>query len=175
MIYVIKSRWDSSVVFRGEADSVRELVENAVACGANLEGAALDLSLLRSLKATAANKLVRCDLEGAHLAEARLVRSCLSESVLDFSNLYSANFTGACLSSVSMYGANASRAIFERANLNRLYADGANFFMANLRQSNMEHASFYGANLARADFTGAKISKDTNFQRANLDGAVGLP
>ena len=79
----IKNRFDASVIFECEANSVRMAVELAINSGANLS---------------------RADLSGANLSGANLSRADLSRANLSGADLSWANLSGANLSGAYLYG-----------------------------------------------------------------------
>jgi hypothetical protein len=106
--------------------------EDFVFC--NLNGANLDGA-----------SLVRANLVGANLDSASLVGANLDGTSLVGANLYGANLDGA-----SLVGANIVRANLVRASLVRASLDGASLVRANLVHANLDGASLDGANLVRA-------------------------
>jgi len=107
----IKHRWNGSVLFSLECESLKLCVVAAVKSGVNLSGA--DLS--------------RANLFRADLSRADLSRANLSGVNLSRADLFRANLSGADLSGADLSWANLSRADLSRADL-----FGANLFGANL-------------------------------------------
>jgi uncharacterized protein YjbI with pentapeptide repeats len=78
----IKNRYKDTVIYEGDANNILDLVQQAVASGANLEGADLEGANLYGADLRGANlygadlrgaNLYRADLEGANLEGANLV------------------------------------------------------------------------------------------------------
>jgi hypothetical protein len=90
MNFEIKSRWNGSVLFSLETESLKLAVEAAVKSRANLSGA----------------NLSGADLSGANLSGADLSRANLTGANLSGADLTGANLTGANLSGADLYGAN---------------------------------------------------------------------
>ena len=107
----IKNRFDASVIFECEADSVKRAVELAVKSKIDLSWANLSRANLSRANLYEAN-LYGANLSRANLYEANLSRANLYEADLSRANLYGANLSGANLS-----GANLSRADIYGANL----------------------------------------------------------
>jgi len=111
----IKHHYTGEVLFEGEAGmTTRQMLEKAIASGADLSGADLtgaDLSgaNLYGADLSGAN-LYGADLSWADLSGANLSRTDLSEANLYGANLYGANLSGANLSGANLYGANLSEA-----------------------------------------------------------------
>jgi hypothetical protein len=89
-----------------------------------------------------------CNLQGAYLADASLMRANLA-------------------------GANLSNANMVKANLKWANLKGANLTSADLSGANLAGADLAGANLERADLTGANLEQ-TNLRGATITGAIGL-
>jgi hypothetical protein len=115
----IKSWITGKVIYSGEANSLKELIEKAVKEGADLRGADLDSANLRGAY------LQGADLEGADLEEANL----------EGANLDSANLRGAYLRGANLEG----------ANLRKVNLEGANLRGVNLRGAYLEGANLKGA------------------------------
>jgi len=134
MLFEIKSRWVSNVLFKIETESFKMAVEAAVKSGVNLSGA--DLS--------------GADLYRANLSRADLYRANLSGADLSGADLSRANLYGTNLSGADLYGADLSGADLSRADLSRV----------NLYGTNLSRANLSGANLSGADLSRAKGIKD---------------
>ena len=89
-----------------------------------------------------------CNLQGANLAEASLIRA----------NLAGANLTNAKLGKTNLKWANLK---------------GANLTNADLAGANLTGADLAGANLDRADLTGANLEQ-ANLRGTTINGAIGL-
>ena len=83
MKFEIKSRWDASVLFSLETESMKLCVEAAVKYRADLSGANLSGAYLS-----------RADLSGANLSRANLYGADLSRANLSDANLYGAKIIG---------------------------------------------------------------------------------
>jgi len=148
----IKSRWNSEkILYQGEAESFKVLIEAAVKSGANLRGANLHGANLRGANLQSAN------LRGANLYGADLSGVNLSGANLYGANLYGANLQSADLQSADLYGAN-----LRYANLR-----GADLQSADLRSAGMQSADLYGANLRYANLRGADL-RGADLQSADL-------
>ncbi len=90
----IKNRWTGAVLYSGEAESVRELVEAANLADANLAGANL-----------AGANLAGANLADAYLADANLAGANLADAYLADANLAGANLAGAYLAGAYLAGA----------------------------------------------------------------------
>jgi len=90
MKFQIKSKYDASVLFESECESLKLCVEAAVRARADLSGA--DLSW--------------ADLSGANLSWADLFGANLYRANLSGANLYRANLSGANFYGANLYGAN---------------------------------------------------------------------
>ena len=99
----IKSRWDASILFSLETDSLKLCIEAAVKSRANLSGA---------------------DLSGADLSGAYLSGANLSGADLSRANLSGADLSGANLSGANLSGANLSWADLSGANLYGFFSFG---------------------------------------------------
>jgi hypothetical protein len=99
MNFEIKSRWNGSVLFSLETESLKLAVEAAVKSRANLTGA----------------NLYGANLTGANLYGANLYGA----------NLYGADLSGADLTGANLYGANLTRADLAGANLTGANLTGA--------------------------------------------------
>ena len=101
-----------------------------------------------------------CLLNSCHLYHANLTQVSLSRSILDDANLRGANFTNADLS---------------EARLDRAILSDANLTGANLKGANLARTVLTGANLTDADLTGANLNRcamiRANLTKANLSGA----
>ncbi len=107
--YEIKHRFTDAVLFAGDGESLRDVVEQAVAARANLARA----------------NLARANLDGANLARANLARANLDGANLDGANLGGAYLDGANLARANLDGANLAGANLDGANLAGAYLDGA--------------------------------------------------
>lgn len=99
----IKNRFDLSVIFECEAETLKLAAELAVKEKVNLSGANLSGANLYGADLSGA-KLSRADLSGANLSMANLSRAKLSRA-----NLYWANLSGANLSGANLYGEKINR------------------------------------------------------------------
>ena len=127
----IRHRYNYSVLFECEADSMKIAVKLAIKAKANLSGANL----------FGAN-LSRANLYGADLSWADLSRANLLSADLSRADLLSADLSGADLSGANLYGANLSRANLFGANLS-----GANLLSADLSRADLLSADLSGANI----------------------------
>ena len=110
----IRHRNTNAVLYAGDGESLRDVVEQAVAAGANLVGAYL----------VGAN-LVGAYLVGANLGRAYLVGANLGDANLGDANLGDANLVGANLGDANLVGANLVGANLDGAYLDGAYLDGA--------------------------------------------------
>src|SRR5437899_9582733 len=101
MKFEITSRFDSSILFSIETDSLKLAVELAVKSGAYLEGANLRGAYLEGANLRGAN------LEGANLEGANLRGANLRGAYLEGANLRGANLEGANLEGANLEGANS--------------------------------------------------------------------
>ena len=109
-------RWDTmEVIFSGEFENKKEMVEEAVRQGKNLTGAYLAGANLAGVNLTGVN------LTGVNLAGAYLARANLTGAYLAGVNLTGVNLAGAYLT-----GANLTGAYLARANLTGAYLAGVN-------------------------------------------------
>ena len=107
----IKNRFDLSVIFECEAESIKLAVELAIKQNADLSGANLSGANLSGANLYGAN------LSGANLSVADLSGANLSVADLSGANLSVANLSGAALSGANLSGANLSGAELSRADL----------------------------------------------------------
>jgi len=128
-LYSIKHRFDDSVLFEMECDSLKLCVEAAVKSDANLAWASL----------------THADLTGADLTGANLERADLTGATLTSADLTSADLTGANLAGANLAGASLARADLTHAD----------FEHANLTRTDLTDASLARANLARTYLAGA--------------------
>jgi hypothetical protein len=122
----IKHRFDSSVLFECEANSMRVAVKLAIETKADLSWA----------------NLFGADLSGANLSWANLSGADLSGANLSGADLSWANLSGANLSGANLSGADLSWANLSGANLS-----GADLSWANLSGADLSGADLSGANL----------------------------
>jgi len=161
MKFEIKSRWNASVLFSLETDSMKLCVEAAVKSRADLSGADLYGAYLYGAYLSGAN------LSGANLSDADLSGAYLSDAYLSGAYLYGANLSDADLSGADLYGAYLYGAYLYGANLSGAYLSGADLYGAYLYGANLSGANLYGANLYGANLYGA------NLYGAYLSGADG--
>jgi hypothetical protein len=136
----IKNRYDESVIFEGEFETLLLSVEEAVRKNANLYDANLYGANLRGANLRGAN-LYDANLYGANLRGANLCGANLYDA-----NLYGANLRGANLCGANLYDANLR---------------GANLYDANLYGANLRGANLCGAvNLNKYLTTPMYILKD---------------
>ena len=129
--HTIKHRNTGAVLYTGDGESLRDVVEAAVSDGAYLAGAKLDGAYLAG-----------ANLGGANLAGADLARAYLG---------------GADLANANLAGADLARAYLGGANLVGADLAGANLAGANLVGADLAGANLAGANLAGANLAGAKL------------------
>jgi hypothetical protein len=120
----IKERFDNSIIFENDADTMRQTVLDAKSADIVLSGADLSRACL-----SGAN-LHRADLSGANLHRADLSRACLS----------GADLSGAYLRGADLSGADLSRADLSGANLHRADLSGAYLSRANLHRADLSEA-----------------------------------
>jgi hypothetical protein len=144
--FEIKHQGTNAVLYTGGGESLREIVEKAIAAGANLAGANLARANLDGANLDGAY------LDGANLAGAYLAGANLDGANLARANLARANLDGAYLAGANLAGANLGRANLDGANLAGAYLAGANLAGANLGRANLD-----GANLAGAYLDGANL------------------
>ena len=152
MIFEIKHRWNGSVLFSLECESLKLCVEAAISSGADLRDANLrDANLL-----------------GANLRMADLFGADLRGADLRSADLFDANLFDADLFGANLFGADLRSADLRYANLR-----DANLFGANLRDANL-----FGANLRDADVREYNSGKyvlysDSEKQLATMREALG--
>ncbi len=120
MKFEIKSRFDSSILFSVETETLKLAVELGVKSGANLEGAYLGGANLEGANLGGAY------LRGANLGGANLGGANLGGAYLRGANLEGANLGGAYLGGAYLGGANLGGAYLGGANLEGAYLGGAN-------------------------------------------------
>jgi len=129
----IKSKYTKEVIHSGEFNSIRECLEDAIKCGADLYGANLYGANLRGANLRGADlrgadlheaNLHEANLRGADLRGADLRGADLHEANLYGADLYGANLYGADLYEANLYGADLCEAkgvrVFTAGRLNRL-------------------------------------------------------
>ena len=94
MKYQIKNRFDGSLIFEADSDSMLGCVVAAIKAKADLSGADLYGADLYGANLSGAN-LSRANLSGANLSRANLSRANLSRADLSGADLYGANLSGA--------------------------------------------------------------------------------
>src|ERR1043165_4007430 len=161
MLFEMKSRWNSAVLFSVETESLKLAVELAVEQGADLRDADLrDANLgdanLRGADLGDAN-LRGADLGGAYLGGADLGGANLGDSNLGDANLGDANLRGADLGGADLGGANLGGADL----------GGADLRGADLGDSDLGGADLGGAYLGGADLRGADLG-DSRLRGADL-------
>ena len=114
----IKNRWTGEIIYKGEANSIRELLERAIKEQANLSRADLYRANLYSADLSSAD-LSSSNLSSADLSSADLSSADLSSADLSSSNLSSADLSRANLSSADLSSADLSRANLSSADLSR--------------------------------------------------------
>ena len=175
MKFEIKNRWNGSVIFSVETESLKLCVLAAVKArvslsGANLSGANLSEAKLRGAKLSGAN-LIGANLSEAKLREANLIGADLSGAKLSGAklreaDLSEANLSGADLSEANLIGADLSEANLIGANLSEADLSGAKLRGAKLRGANLSGADLSGADLSEADLSEAP------FRVAHLDAKI---
>ena len=118
----IRHRYNYSVLFECEADSMKIAVKLAIKAKANLSGA----------------NLSGADLSGANLSRANLSRANLSGADLSGANLSGANLFGANLSWADLSWADLSWADLSRANLLSADLSRADLLSADLSWANID-------------------------------------
>jgi len=111
----ILNRWTNACLWEGDADDMREAVQEAVASRADLREADLSEADLSG-----------ADLSRADLREADLSRADLSRADLRGAHLSGANLSGADLRGAHLSGANLSEAYLREADLRGAHLSGAN-------------------------------------------------
>jgi uncharacterized protein YjbI with pentapeptide repeats len=109
MLQQIKSRFDNSVLFECEAESIKECLEQAVSNDTYLSGAYLRDAYLRGADLSNAN------LSGANLYDANLSDANLRDADLSGAYLSGAYLSGAYLSGAYLSGAYLSGEILTKA------------------------------------------------------------
>jgi hypothetical protein len=165
----IKNRWDFSVIFECEADSMKLAVELAVKSNADLSSADLRSADLRSADLRSAD-LSLADLSLANLRSADLRSADLSSANLRSADLSSANLRSADLSSANLSLANLRSADLSSANLSLANLRSANLRSANLSLANLRSANLSLANLRSADLSLANL-RSADLSSANLSSA----
>ena len=118
----ILHRLTNACLWEGEAESIKDAVEKAVANNIYLVGANLDHA-----------NLVGASLVGARLGGASLVGARLGGANLDHANLVGARLGGASLDHANLVGASLGGASLDHANLVGASLDGANLGGARLK------------------------------------------
>ena len=134
MLQQIKSRYDGSVLFECEADSIKECLVESVSKKSYLSEA-----YLRGADFSGAN------LSGAYLRDANLSGANLSGAYLRDADLSDANLNGADLRDANLSGANLS---------------GANLRGANLSDANLSGADLRGEILTKAPISIINLTWD---------------
>ncbi len=132
MEFEVKSRWNGSVLFSLETDSLKLAVEAAVESGANLRGA---------------------DLRGADLRGAYLRDANLRDAYLRGADLSDADLCGAYLCGANLRGADLSGAYLCGAYLRGAYLSDADLCGADICGANLRGADLRGAYLRDADLS----------------------
>jgi hypothetical protein len=115
--------------------------------------------------------LEECDLagavlDGAHFAEANLVRSILAGA-----SLVGADFSYASLDRADMEGADATAAAFVSATLRRADLSRCRLQRADFSDADLSRANLYESDLTAANFRGA-LAAQANLRGAVLEDAV---
>ena len=105
MIWKILNRYTRSVMFKVEAETMREALEKKVRSGADLSNANLSGADLSNAKLSSA-KLINADLSSANLINAKLIGADLSSADLSNANLSNAKLNSAKLIGAKLIGAN---------------------------------------------------------------------
>jgi hypothetical protein len=161
MIMKIVSRWDSTkVLYQVEAESMRLLVQAAVASRADLSRA----------------NLSRADLYGADLSRADLSRANLSGADLSRADLSGANLSGADLYGYLSFGPIGSRQSYSWARWEEagymVHCGCQTFTLAQFskavkeKHGNSIHAKEYGAAIALMKIRAAATRKDWEAYKA---------
>ena len=123
--------------------------------------------------------LIKLDLDGAHIPNARLYRAQLSSANLIQADLSNADLHSAELNNAALTGANLSGANLTLAGLLGADLAGANLSGANLSRASLQDANLSGANLSKANFSGAELGvrpdglgDPTNLSKADLSDAT---
>ena len=152
--YSIKHRFDDSVLFEMECDSLKLCVEAAVKSDANLAGVDLTDANLTGANLEYANlthaNLLYADLPGASLAGANLAYANLAHADLADADLTGVNLSGASLAGADLSGANLARADLAGADLTGADLTHATFELANLTGVNLEYVNLTHTHLAGA-------------------------
>jgi hypothetical protein len=143
-----------TVIWAGEAATVKDAIQAALASGADLTGAIL----------------TGADLTGADLMGAILTGANLRGAILTGANLRGATLTGADLTNATLRGANLTGANLTGADLTGADLTGAILMGANLRGADLTGAILRGANLRGADLTDATL-RGADLRGANLRDA----
>ncbi len=110
MKFEIKNRFDGSVIFSAECESLKVCIELAVKTGADLSRANLIRANLSGANLSGAN-LSRANLSGANLSGADLSGADLSRADLSRADLSGADLSGADLSRADLSGAENSELV----------------------------------------------------------------
>jgi uncharacterized protein YjbI with pentapeptide repeats len=157
---VIKRRGTGLPLHFGEAESVRNLVVEAVAAGVSLSEADLRGKSLAGISIPGAD-LVGADFSGADLAGSDVSRSRLTGVMFSEAVLVGADLSHSELSEANFAYADLEKAKLTQANLAWTNFSGANLTRADLSFSNVHHADFTGANLEGTRFAGVDLSTAT--------------
>ena len=131
---------NGAIIYKANADNIKDAVEEAVMRGANLVGANLGCA----------------NLGGADLCGANLGCANLGGADLRYADIRGANLGGANLCGADLCGANLRGAKLGDANLCGANLRGANLGGADLRGANLRDANLGGADLRYADLRGAR-------------------
>ena len=174
---------NGEVIFFANKDNIKDVVEEAVKCGANLGGANLRGANLRGANLGCADlrganlrgaNLGCADLGGANLRCANLSGANLGCADLRCANLRGANLGGANLGDANLGCADLRCANLRCADLGDAYLGDANLGCANLRCANLSGADLGCANLSGANLSGADLG-DAYLGGANLRCAKNIP
>lgn len=151
------TRRNGTILWQGEAESVRAAVVALVRSGADLSGVNLRCVNLRGVN------LVRAKLHGANLHGTDMYRARVGEA-----DLSEADLSWADLSKTDMHG----------ANLRGTDLHGTNMHGANLSEADLSNADLSWADLSRTDLSGAKLHGTrlygTNLSEADLSEVEGV-
>lgn len=120
------------------------------------------------------------DFSGARFKAAKMSESCLRESCLVGADFSSAVLQGADLSSCNLKGgvfkgADLRQCQFVDSNLHGADLSNADLMNASLERADIQDASLRMCNLYGVDMARVRVSRETDFEQANLDRSRTYP
>ncbi len=143
MKFEIKHRFNGSVLFSLECESLKACVVAAVGEGANLRGANLRGANLRVANLRDAN-LEGANLRGANLRGANLTGANLRVANLEGANLRGANLTGAYLEGANLEGANLDSIKWDFFGRLSVWPNEADALLKAIKEGRIDGSSYEG-------------------------------